>query len=169
VWDIARQELRDSLTDLPRIASKLLASEDGRVIAAVHGDEVQFYGRDRPSRGPSSRLRFPSEAFGVAMALSPNGQLFAYATEGTVTLVDVPSGETLGAIETEYGALAGLAFVDEGRVLLAMSPNGRIARIPAEPTVWMARACAIASSAESFRRFAVDAPPRTPVPRRCQR
>jgi hypothetical protein len=114
VWDIARQELRDSLTDLPRIASKLLASEDGRVIAAVHGDEVQFYGRDRPSRGPSSRLRFPSEAFGVAMALSPNGQLFAYATEGTVTLVDVPSGETLGAIETEYGALAGLAFVAVG-------------------------------------------------------
>ena len=103
------------------------------------------------------------------MALAPNGQLFAYATEGTVTLVDVPSGETLGAIETEYGALAGLAFVDDGRTLLAMSPNGRVARVPAEPDAWMARACAIAASFESFRRFKVDAPPRTPAPRRCQR
>jgi len=155
VWDIATKQVRDSLIGIA-VNSTLLASEDGSVIASMDGVMLQFWRRGE--REPSSRFRWKPGAAGRTLALSPNGELFAYDFEGKVTLGDVRRGDIIGEVETGQGAAVTLAFVDKGRALVAVSPDGRIARIATHPDAWVRRACDIAAARAAFDRFGVYGP-----------
>jgi len=155
VWDIATKQVRDSLIGIA-VNSNLLASEDGSIIASMDGLMLQFWRRGE--REPSSRFRWKPGTSARTLALSPNGELFAYDHEGKVTLGDVRRGDIIGEIDTGQGTAIALAFVDGGRALVAVSPDGRIARIATHPDAWVQRACGIAAAREAFVRFGVYGP-----------
>ena len=155
VWDLATKQVRDSLIGIA-VLSTLLASDDGGVIAAMDGTLVQFWRRGQ--REPSSRFRWKLGAPPRAFAMSPNGELFAYDHEGKVTLGDVTRGDIIGEIDTGQDAAVSVSFVDGGRAVVAVSPDGRVTRIATHPDAWIKRACEIAAAREAFERFGVYGP-----------
>jgi hypothetical protein len=165
VWDVAAKQVRDSLIGIA-VMSRLSASADGSVIAAMDGTLVQFW---RGTREPSSRFRWKNGAAPRAFTISGNGQLFAYDYAGKVTIGDVARGDIIGEMETSQGAAASLVFSPDDTELIAVSTDGRVTRIATNADAWMKRACAIASGREGVSRFGVYGPgAKIAPPRRCQ-
>jgi WD40 repeat protein len=163
VWNLANRQVRDSFIGIGMYASSVLASEDGRTVAAVQEDMVQFWRTGTPA--PFARLRWTMRS--ETVALSPDGTLFAFDNNGTVTLVDVARGEALGQVETGGISAVGLAFVDGGRALMLVNEEGHVTRIVTDPHAWVSRACGIAGSAAAVERWVDDAPAAS-VPPRCE-
>ena len=162
VWDLATRQLRDSLTGTAFYSSQLIASEDGSTVAAVGIDATSFWRKGQSAVFSRYRGTTPN-----AIALSPDGSLFAFADHGIVTLADVARGEPLGQLETGHERVSHLAFVDSGRALIVVDELGNGVRIATSPDAWMDRACSVASSAEAIDRWVDDAPAASRPPQWC--
>jgi hypothetical protein len=92
--------------------------------------------------------------------------MFAIYGFNQIVLADVARGEVIGTLVIGHGTGAAVTFADNDRTLIAVNAAGRVTRVPIDPDVWAARACAVASSPQSLQRFAVDAPAGT-TPARC--
>ena len=166
VWDLSTRRVRDSIAVDGGMATQLYVSDDGSRVAMVFSFDkaVAFWGRGWPN--PVRTLRLPTVSGWYSSALSADGRSFAVSSYEAVVLADVERGEVVGELVVPSGGSL-VAFADGGRELVAVSGDGRVHRVSTDPAAWADRACRVAASPDSFRRFREDAPAGVQPPKRC--
>jgi RNA polymerase sigma factor (sigma-70 family) len=122
LWDVARRKERATLRGHTDRIWSVAFGRDGKTLASGGWDRtVRLW--DVEARKERAALRFP-ERTGflprpvLAAAYAPGTDLLALAPEdGTVVLLDVPTGEVRHTLKGHADAVGSLAFSPDGRIL----------------------------------------------------
>jgi WD40 repeat protein len=163
VWDLSTRTLRKLMDDVEFRAEALVVSGDGSTVAGVSSSVVKFWRMDQGK--PIAKFRWLN--WTTAVALSPDGSIFAYDYGRELGVVDVARAGLLGIVAVPEGSSGVLAFSADGRAVLSAGNGGSVTRLATHPDEWIARACAIANGVRAIVRWGDDAPAGATPPQRC--
>jgi WD40 repeat protein len=128
IWNVDTGQRAALLRGFGRYVYGIAFSGDGNLLAAgTNEGELQIW--DVPNRRHLHSISLGGLDVS-APAFSPGGKLIAAGTygNGTLSLVDVASGELLSQVRTSEFGCGSVAFSPDGRYLIAPSTGGPIGR-----------------------------------------
>ncbi|QDV69490.1 WD domain, G-beta repeat [Rosistilla carotiformis] len=133
LWNVASGERLDTLGQPLAEQYCVRFSKDGKqVIGAGADNRIRVWELASPTEAKVSPLtiaRFAHERPIVALAINPAGDLLGTAAEdGSVKIWDRADCRLLHQFPTLQLPASGLEFIDQGKVLLASTPDGRLHR-----------------------------------------
>ncbi len=128
VWDVAAR--KQAALDHPDGVVGVALTPDGKTVAAVGRDAAlhlwPYAGKERRTLRPDGAVRYTAQPI-LAAAVSPNGDLLAFATESkSVHVLDRRTGVLAAELTGHEDVVAGLAFSPDGQTLATASHDKSI-------------------------------------------
>jgi hypothetical protein len=118
---IVRPDAAPATLPAPGAAARLAASPDGGMLAAAHGRRLRIW--DLPDGAVHADLELDGVVTAVAFGRDP-GIVAAGLAEGEVVLVDIDLGLPVLRLAVGEGAVDGVAWGGDGRILAARPAVG---------------------------------------------
>lgn len=140
VWEVQTGKELRTLAGHKGGVNTLTLSPDGRTLAAVTGQFVDYFAKEKPKNAPAGGMRpsavtlydlhngkelrtLPAQPWHFqGLAFSADGQLLATGSmEGTIRLWDAASGREAGLLRGHASSIQALALAPDGRTLASAS------------------------------------------------
>ncbi|MBX2999502.1 MAG: pentapeptide repeat-containing protein [Caldilineaceae bacterium] len=124
LWDVASGQQRHCLTDNSDWISDLAFSPDGRLLANAAGNQTLYIWQLDEGLNPAPAVRVPlvdaEYGTGLLLRFHPRSHLLACATDQSVCLLDVSSGQILHTFSGHRSWPLGLDFHPAGDLLASV-------------------------------------------------
>jgi len=121
-WDPRTGELKHQLAENHNNPTFVTTSADGNYFADLADGKVFFWSSNNNAKQP---LDLPKGRIASAVAVQPDGQLFAVGCGDEILFVD-GGGKPGKVLKLTHGVLSGLAFSEDGHKLAALAENGSL-------------------------------------------
>lgn len=127
LWDLADNHLLVEIPGRYGPTGNMAFSADGSMLAVGCEQEIQVW---ETARKPPRKVCVLGERRARSLAFAPNGRMLAVGmSDGSIRIWDPTKGQRTIAFGAHGGAVASLAFADDGRTLASTCATERVARL----------------------------------------